>query len=159
MRHRRAGPVFVPVKVVTHPLTAESKINTTRWESFLMDIKTESVKFREVLDHAKTDHTQVDKEFKQRAQFSFNAIHNVRRVPVSEDDGVFRTEHRRRAPPPEEPPVDDIVPLYPVRPDRPRPRAATALRLLAPAKLHSVYGVEAKPRDTFVLTGSPLSQV
>jgi hypothetical protein len=92
MRRGKYNPVFVPPKVVVDPITGESKLNTNRWTSFGVDIKAESRKFKAVLDRAKSDSRQVNTEFATCAQSSFNAIHNVRRTQVHEDDGVFRAK-------------------------------------------------------------------
>jgi hypothetical protein len=153
------GSALFPRAPIIDTVTAASKINTQRWSAFLTDIKGESVRFREVLVRASADHKTVDARFRKCAQLSFNAIHNVKRVKPSEDDGVFRlTRLAGRSPEgPQPDPLDYIAtggvvfcpPSY-----KPK-RAASAAHALAPAKLDVVYQVQPKPRDIPVVCGAP----
>jgi hypothetical protein len=153
------GQGLFPRAPIIDPITAASKINTQRWSAFLTDIKGESVRFREVLVRASADHKSVDARFRKCAQLSFNAIHNVKRVKPSEDNGVFRlTRLPGKTPEETQPDPMDYIgtggvvfcpPSY-----RPR-RAASAAHALAPAKLDEVYAVEPKVRDIPVVCGAP----
>jgi hypothetical protein len=147
---RPAAPYPLPAAttVAVDPATGESKIGSSRWSIFLVDIRNEAVKFLGVLTRAGTDHRAANCEFERWKRQSFNAIHNVRRRKPADDGGVFRTRHR--APPqPGKRPQDGLFPA-----PRPRPPARSVpLRLLAPERLRTIFGVGPKPRDTFVVGG------
>jgi hypothetical protein len=152
---RTAAPSFIPATstVFVDPATGESKIGSSRWSIFLVDIRNEAARFREVLHRADNDQKAVNSEFETSARHSFNAIHNVRRRRPALDDGVFRMRHRQPPPPPPKP-DDDLFPAPRVCPRvRPTARSASVMRLLAPERLRTVYNVEPKPRDTFVVGG------
>jgi hypothetical protein len=146
---------FVAPLVAIDPTAAKSKINAHRWSDFLVDIKNESVKFKEILQRTFSDRQKVNSEFAKCAQISFNAIHNVRRSRPPEDDGVFRPLNRRG-------PDIGGQPIQPLaNPTQPRPKPARAMaasRFFAPEKLKAVYGLEPKQRDTFVVAEVQVGQ-
>jgi hypothetical protein len=92
-------------------------MNAHRWSYFFVDIKNESVEFKEGIRCAFSDRHKVNSEFVKCAQISFNAIHNARRRRPPKDDGIFRHDPDRARQP--------TQPL--VNPTRPRPKLTRAM--------------------------------
>jgi hypothetical protein len=144
-----------------HPMTGLSKIKTERWACFLGDIQNESVRFRDVMSQAQSNHEKADSDFKKYAQMTFNSLHKVKRTRRTEvDDGVFRPRQRIQQPVQQQE-VDrerryelfrQPSPVK-VRPQGLRRLAGSAARVWAPRHLREVYNLRPKQKDVFVISG------
>ncbi|OHT09699.1 hypothetical protein TRFO_21322 [Tritrichomonas foetus] len=154
------SPFIISAPLLIHdPMTGESKINTDKWNTFLIDIRNESHNFKETFERASYDKVQVNNAYKKSSQLSFNAIHNVKRKVPPPEHAVPRVPHPK---PKEEPEMKSTDPFnfetIPANNYCWPKRASTAFRYLNPSKLHTIYGVQQRKRDPYVLAGEHINE-
>lgn len=82
-------------KSPTRPQSTLTCYKSNRWTGFLNDIQQESNQFGEIVKNGSIVKEKNDQEFKQTAQKSFNAIHNVKRKKADPNKMVPRQKRRQ----------------------------------------------------------------
>lgn len=168
-RNKIRTPFYLSPPLLIHdPMTGESKIGTSKWSIFLQDIRSESTNLKEACSKALSQHAQVNNNYKKTSQISFNAIHNVKRTFPPRDQSTIQKVPRSKPKPaefnyltsPKETEVDIFDPNAPFEfkyHEWPKRSTSSSKRLLNPDKLKSVYGLEKRHTDTYIITGEQIS--
>jgi hypothetical protein len=132
----------------------------SRWNGFLGDVKRESSAFKDVLVQASLQKEESNEQFRQFAQISFNAIHNVQRRKPDPSKAVprlTRPQTRSASRPPPKKSVwefedkDANHTRWPVR-----PITRTSKRILTPVRVQD-YGSLPRPSDIVCVYGAQIS--
>ena len=163
--------VTAPYELNQDPTLSESKINTHRWSGFVFDLKNESIQMRRDMERTASLYSQVNDDFKVHVQQSFNAIHNVKRVKPTPDTGIPRVSRQSRARTSKTSKAPKRRQFHQTflagfddetkdaNHDRWPVRTSSALRYLRPSRLRSIYDVEPKKRDLYVVSGELVDDV